>query len=144
MDFGKVLAADLATIEPKARKLLPDGEYNAVLANVEFPKYQKTTSEGVRFTYRITDGDEANQEIREDVVYMTANGPLEFNYARIKSRLMAFGLTSDQINKFKWPANNKGFGSFKDVLEANVTISLEQETGKDGKTRNRVKQVTIR
>ena len=129
LDFAKVVSSDLKELEPKSRKLIPNGTYEAVLANVEFPKYRTATSEGIRFSYRIVSGEFTDELIIEDVIYKSEKGELAFNYARIKARLMAFGLTSDQINKFKWPKDNKGFGDFKNVLEAEVSVTVKVTEG---------------
>lgn len=137
LDFGKVVSSNLADIEPKTRKLLPDGAYEAVLANVEFPKYKKETSEGIRFTYRITSGEFEGEEIVEDVIYKSAKGELDFNFARIKSRILAFGVSMEGLAKFKWPKDNKGFGGFKDILENEVTVLTKTEKGTDGHVRAR-------
>lgn len=138
--WKSVIDADLKDAEYIKRPELPDGTYAARVANIEAKVFQ-TGSKGLEVTYVIADGEHKQRDIRDYIILVTAQGaPNKQGPATVKKLMMECGLTTDKINKFRFPVfGEKGFGDFKFLLDQPLTLSVKQKVQKTGNNKGELR-----
>lgn len=160
INFAKAMQADLDTLSDGPRKLVPPGDYVTIIKGVEQKKFKKG-SKGMVFTYLVTEGTEEGSEIKENIVMIKAptvgknekdetvtipGEEIDFNFARIKQRLLAGGFTAEYLlNGFKNPKGEKDLGDFVKLIGRAVRVTVDHQIGEvgtlKGKTMIQVKKV---
>lgn len=132
-DFAAALAKDLSAAEGGEFKLVPPGVYQTVISGVEQKKFTSGSS-GLILTYKITDGDEEGNDVRESIVMFDANGVAnDFAAARLKKRLMAVGFEAAYItNGFKYPTDEKKLGDFGKMIGKPMQITVAHRVADKG------------
>lgn len=130
-----VIDSDLKDAEYTPRAPIEPGTYNAFVSNIVAKTFE-TKSKGVEITYVITDeGENKGREIKDWNIIVTSEGaPNKQGPALIKKLMMACGLSTAEIHKFKFPDfDSKAFGDFKKLLEQPLLLEVNQQVQKKGK-----------
>jgi hypothetical protein len=133
-DWSKVTKAELDNVDAKGnpRKAIQPGTYGAVISDIKVGK-SKNGAFGAVITYTIDGGDEDGRQVKEGIYLTKRDGsPIPFGPNRLKTRMLVAGLTSEQINNFKFPDSEKSMGDFKYMLDAKVTLETDLREIKDG------------
>lgn len=135
-DWGLVVKTDLKNVDENGnRKPVAPGTYDAYVSSVEQQRASKGDSKSlaIAITYTIKGGDYDKRDVVEKLWIQKKDGnPNPTALEKLKVRLMQAGLTSDQINNFKGPEEEKGIGDFKLMLEAKVRITTGLDEYKEG------------
>lgn len=151
-DFSKDLEETLKSQDgvEKAlkRKLVPAGKYAAIIKSVtqEASKAEGSAAKAYRFTYLITDGDQAGEEVREDVYFLNKKGEkTEFAAKTIIRRLLTAGYTAETLKGFRMPKTEKDPGDFVKIFGRPVSITVENKViGGTGPAAGQVKAEVAR
>jgi hypothetical protein len=141
VEIGDLSGAGAPSSTGASKGPIPPGRYAGFLQEVRNGTF-KSGSYGITFTYVIEGGPQKNRKIREHVVLTRADGSvINFSGARIKRRLMGFGMPLEKINAFRGPRNEHDLGDFRLVLGAPVTIVVEEDGEYNGMPSRKVKAV---
>lgn len=151
-DFSKALEETLKSQDgvEKAlkRKILPAGKYAAIIKSVEqiASKAEGSKSQAYRFTYLITEGEQAGEEVREDVYFLNRQGePTEYAQKTILRRLLVSGYTTETLKGFRMPKTAKDPGDFIKIFGRPVSITVENKViGGSGPSAGQVKAEVAR
>ena len=132
--WKQVIDADIKDAEYIPKPPLPDGEYDVDVTNVKTTVKAETGSAGVNVTYTIISGDHKGRDLPEYINIKLKNGsPNKRGIAEVKKLLLECGLTPKEILNFNFPEpGSTSFGDFKKLLDKPLTVSIRQETRKDG------------
>lgn len=126
---------------------LPTGRHAAFVQTVQHGTF-KSGSYGLTITYVIEGGEAKNRKIKEYLVLTKSDGTkMDKGGARLKQRLMAFGVPVEKINAFKPPRNEHDLGDLKFAISAPVTIIVAEDSksiAPDGIPYRRVAGVYLR
>lgn len=132
-DWAGVTKQELKGVDDQGNYIpVPPGGYDAMLTNIQQVR-TKNGAFGIEMTYSITSGEFEDRKVKETLYLLKKDGSANVHaQAKMKTRMMQTGLTSDQINNFKGPESEKGLGDFKHMLDAKVRIEVTHEEVKEG------------
>lgn len=133
-DWAGVIAADISneSADGNNRKPISPGLYAATITEVKYG-LSKGGALGVTFTYQINGGAEDKRKVREGVYLTKKTGePIGFAGQKLKRRMLACGLSPEQVTNFKYPKNTDSLGDFKLLFDSEVTIETNIEAIREG------------